>query len=70
MSKILVEVDDALMEAARLARPGVVMTKKATVNLALEEMVRRRAAADLLEFARAGGLVGLNDPDVVAGTQR
>ena len=29
-----------------------------------------RAAADLLEFAEAGGLAALNDPGVVTGAQR
>ncbi|MDR1386119.1 MAG: type II toxin-antitoxin system VapB family antitoxin [Propionibacteriaceae bacterium] len=70
MTKILVEVDDALMEAARTVAAGRVLTKKAAVNLALEEMVRRHGALSWLEFARAGGMAELADPDVVREAQR
>jgi len=52
MSKTLVDIDeDLLAEAQRILGTA---TKKATVNGALREVVRRDAAVRFLERARAG----------------
>jgi Arc/MetJ family transcription regulator len=52
MSKTLVDLDDSLLKAAQ-AILGTT-TKKATVNTALREVVRRDAADEFLDLARTG----------------
>lgn len=60
MSKTLVDIDDDLLERVRDILG--VSTKKAAVNSALRELVRRDAAARFLELARAGSSSGCRPP--------
>jgi Arc/MetJ family transcription regulator len=52
MAKTLIDVDEDLLTRAR----GILgtVTKKATVNDALRELVRRHAAAEFVHLARSG----------------
>jgi Arc/MetJ family transcription regulator len=52
MSKMLIDVDDALLDAAR--RIFGTATKKDTVKRALQEVVRRDAAAELVRLGGTG----------------
>jgi len=52
MPRMMVEIDDTLLEEAR--RVSGARTKRATIETALRELVRRRKAAEL---ARLGGKV-------------
>src|SRR5262249_17982047 len=52
MAKTLIDIDDELLRQAQ--RILGASTKKATVNAALREVVRRDAAARFLESARGG----------------
>jgi Arc/MetJ family transcription regulator len=52
MSKTLIDVDEGLLTQAQQILGTT--TKKATVNSALREIVRRDAAARFLDRARAG----------------
>ena len=52
MTKTLIDVDEGLLEQAR--RILGTATKKATVNQALREIVRRHAAEAFLNRARTG----------------
>lgn len=68
MSKTLVEIDDELMARA-MAAAGE-STKKATINRALIEMVRRRGLEEYTELLRSGATADLNDPEVTRSAQR
>jgi Arc/MetJ family transcription regulator len=64
MTKTLIDVDDDLLEPARHILGAA--TKKATVNTALREIVRRHAAEAFLGWARDGVFGGPahdNPPD-------
>jgi Arc/MetJ family transcription regulator len=52
MPRMMVEIDDTLLEEAR--RVSGTRTKRATIEAGLRELVRRRNAAEL---ARLGGKV-------------
>lgn len=52
MSKVLIDVDEDLLAQARHVLGTT--TKKATVNGALRELVRRQAVIRFLEQAQAG----------------
>jgi Arc/MetJ family transcription regulator len=62
MTKTLIDLDDDLL--ARTQEALGTTTKKDTVNGAMRELLRRRAADDLLEMARDGAFTDLLDPDV------
>lgn len=68
MTKTLVDIDDDLL--AQAAAELGTTTKKDTVNAALSEVVRRRAAARLIEFGREGGFADLLDPEVMKDASR
>ncbi len=57
MSKTLIDVDDELLTRARQILGTT--TKKATVNAALREVVRRWAAVEFGVLARSGIFDGL-----------
>jgi Arc/MetJ family transcription regulator len=57
MSKTLVDIDDDLLTQAQ--RILGTATKKATVNAALREVVRRWAAQELSALARSGVFAGV-----------
>jgi Arc/MetJ family transcription regulator len=60
MAKTLVDIDDDLLNQAQ--RILSARTKRATVNGALRELVRRDAAARFLELASAGVFATTNQP--------
>jgi len=71
MAKTLIDIDDELLERAQHVLGTA--TKKATVNGALREVVRRWAAAEFGELARSGVFAGLVPADVgrlPAGTEK
>ncbi len=68
MAKTVIDIDDDLL--ARSQEVLGTTTKKATVNAALKEVVRRAASRDFIEFARAGGLKDAADPDVMGHAWR
>lgn len=68
MAKTIVDVDDTLMQ--RAMRLSGNATKKATVNDALQQLVRRHEAKAYIEDLTAGLAADLDDPEVVRGAQR
>lgn len=68
MTKTLIDIDDELLSKATAALGTT--TKKDTVNQALERVVRIAAFESQVEFARAGGLDALLDPEVMKGAWR
>ena len=65
MTKILVDVDDALMARARQLLGGA--TKKDTVNEALSYLVRMRSQQEVLDWFRdTDPLADLRDPEIRA----
>jgi len=69
MTKILVDVDDALMARARQLLGGA--TKKAAVNEALSYLVRMRSQQEVLDWLRdTDPLADLRDPDIRARARR
>ncbi len=68
MTKTLVDIDDDLL--AKAAAELGTTTKKDTVNAALAEVLRRRAALELMDFAREGGFADLLDPEVMTRAWR
>ena len=62
MSKTLIDIDDDLL--AKSQQILGTTTKKDTVNAALREVVRLKAAEDFIELARGGIFDDLLDPDV------
>jgi Arc/MetJ family transcription regulator len=63
MPKTLIDVDADLL--ARAARLQGTTTKKATVNTALREVVRRAAVGEFSELARTGVFGALLDTETV-----
>lgn len=63
MAKTVIDLDDDLL--ARAAAHLGTSTKKATVNSALEMVVRAAAFEAFVEFVSEGGLRDLSDPDVM-----
>lgn len=68
MTKTLIDVDDALLTRA-MALTGA-PTKKAAVNSALAQVVRRAEALGYIDLVRGGLVVDLDDPQVIDGAQR
>jgi len=69
MTKILVDVDDALMARAQQLLGGA--TKKAAVNEALSHLVRMRSQQEVLDWLRdTDPLADLRDPDIRARARR
>jgi Arc/MetJ family transcription regulator len=68
MTKTLIDIDDELLEQAM--RVTGATTKKAAVNEALAQTVRRSAALEYVDMLRTGVVVELDDPDVIADAQR
>ena len=62
MSKTLIDIDDDLL--AKSQQILGTTTKKDTVNAALREVVRLKAAEDFIELARGGIFDDLLDPEV------
>ncbi len=60
MARTVIDVDDDKLEAAA-AILGTT-TKVATVNAALDEVVRRRQREDFVNWIKEGGLPDLTDP--------
>ena len=68
MTKTLIDIDDNLLaKAAQALGTG---TKKDTVNAALAEVLRVRAANQFLQSARDGLYDDLLDPEVMKGAWR
>lgn len=68
MTKTLIDVDDALLEQAM--RLTGATTKKAAVNAALAQTVRRGEALGYIDMLRSGVAIELDDADVTADAQR
>lgn len=68
MTKTLIDIDDALLSKAAEALGTT--TKKDTVNAALAEVLRVRAAGQFLQSAQAGLYDDLLDPEVMKGAWR
>jgi Arc/MetJ family transcription regulator len=68
MARTVIDIDEELL--ARSQEVLGTTTKKATVNAALMEVVRRAASRDFIELARAGGLKDVGDPDVMGDAWR
>jgi Arc/MetJ family transcription regulator len=68
MAKTLIDIDDALLEAARTALGTV--TKKDTVNAALAAAAALAARRRDLERLRSGSLPDLGDEQVTSGAWR
>ncbi|MGB3376960.1 MAG: type II toxin-antitoxin system VapB family antitoxin [Microbacterium sp.] len=68
MAKTLVDIDDALL--ARAMQLTGAATKKAAVNEALAQMVRRFEARGYIDLIRGGVAVELDDPSVIDSAQR
>jgi Arc/MetJ family transcription regulator len=68
MTKTLIDIDDALL--AKAADALGTSTKKDTVNAALAEVLRVRAANQFLQSARDGLYDDLLDPQVMTGAWR
>ncbi|UJP09579.1 type II toxin-antitoxin system VapB family antitoxin [Microbacterium sp. KUDC0406] len=68
MTKTLIDVDDTLLERA-MELTGTA-TKKAAVNEALAQVVRRGEALGYIDLISTGIVVELDDPDVIDGAQR
>jgi Arc/MetJ family transcription regulator len=70
MSKTLIDVDDALLERARvILGPGA--TKKVAVNTALSKLVRLHDQRDTIGWITAADpIADLRDPQVRAAARR
>jgi len=70
MSKTLIDVDDSLLERARvILGPGA--TKKDAVNTALSKLVRLHDQRDTIEWiAATDPIADLRDPQVRAAARR
>jgi Arc/MetJ family transcription regulator len=70
MPKMLIDIDEALLERAR-AMLGPNTTKKDAVNTALSKMVRLHAQRETVDWIVATDPVGdLRDPEVRAAARR
>jgi Arc/MetJ family transcription regulator len=63
VAKTLIDIDEGLL--ARAAAQLGTRTKKETVTLALELVLRAAAFDDAVAFARSGGLDDASDPAVM-----
>lgn len=54
MSMTAVDIDDAILDQARTILGT--KTKKDTINVALQEVVRRRAAVELIELLKSDAI--------------
>jgi Arc/MetJ family transcription regulator len=68
MTKTLIDIDDTLL--AKAAEALGTTTKKDTVNAALTEVLRVRAANHFLQSAKSGLYDDLLDPEVMKGAWR
>jgi len=68
VAKTLVDLDEDLL--ARAAQILDTCTKKATVNTALREVVRRAAAEEFLRMGSAGAFSDLANPELRAAAWR
>ncbi|MGO2746487.1 type II toxin-antitoxin system VapB family antitoxin [Microbacterium sp.] len=68
MTKTLIDVDDQLLEQAM--RLTGATTKKAAINEALAQTVRRGEALGYIDMLRSGVVIALDDSDVIADAQR
>lgn len=68
MTKTIIDVDDGLLEQV-MSITGAT-TKKAAVNEALAQTVRRDAALGYVDMLRTGVVIELDDPSVIADAQR
>lgn len=68
MTKRLVDIDDEVLDAARVALSTT--TIKDTVNRALAESAAAALRRQFVERMAADGLPDLRDPDVMAGAWR
>lgn len=68
MTKTIIDIDDELLE--RSMRFTGATTKKAAVNEALAQTVRRGEALGYIDMLRTGVAIELDDPDVTADAQR
>jgi Arc/MetJ family transcription regulator len=70
MTKTLIDVDDALLERARvILGPGV--TKKDAVNAALSKLVRLHDQRETIDLITANDpIADLRDPNVRAAARR
>lgn len=68
MTKTLIDIDDTLLEQAM--RLTGATTKKAAVNAALAQAVRRGEALGYVDLLRSGMAIALDDADVTDDAQR
>ncbi|WOF23142.1 type II toxin-antitoxin system VapB family antitoxin [Microbacterium betulae] len=68
MTKTIVDIDDALLERAMELTGSA--TKRAAVNEALAQVVRRHEALGYIDLVQGGLVVELDDPEVTRGAQR
>lgn len=68
MTKTIIDVDDELL--AQTMRFTGATTKKAAVNEALAQVVRRGEALGYIDMLRSGVAIELDDADVIADAQR
>jgi Arc/MetJ family transcription regulator len=68
MTATQIDLDDQLL--AQAAEILGTATKKATVNEALRQIVRRERQLQHLEKLASGGLPDLSDPEIMAGAWR
>ena len=68
MSRTVINLDDELL--AKASKLFGTSTKVATVHAALEDAVKRRERAELIDWLAEGGLPDLADPDVMGQAWR
>jgi len=68
LTRIVVDLLDDLVQRA-MELTGV-LSKKAMITRALEELVNREALLKMIDWVQRGGLPGLTDPDVLADARR
>ncbi|MGM7670599.1 type II toxin-antitoxin system VapB family antitoxin [Microbacterium sp. A93] len=68
MTKTIIDIDDVLLEQA-MSFTGAT-TKKAAVNEALAQVVRRGEAMGYIDLLRSGVAIELDNADVTTDSQR
>lgn len=68
MTKTLIDIDDAVLQRAMQLTGAT--TKKAVVNDALVQFVRRADALGYVDMIRSGIAVELDEANVIDGAQR
>ncbi|MGM7699310.1 type II toxin-antitoxin system VapB family antitoxin [Microbacterium sp. A84] len=68
MTKTIIDIDDVLLEQAM--RLTGATTKKAAVNEALAQVVRRGEAMGYIDLLRSGVAIELDNADVTTDSQR